>query len=107
VNDPEAAKTLRGAKLALPRSALPKVESGQIYVADLLNLAVLDPEGKILGQVHRIQEVGESDILWIQNSEGQETPVPYEKDFIAGTNLQTRQLQLTELALDLFQMNSS
>lgn len=107
VDDPERAQALRGAKLALPRSELPEVETGQIYVADLLNCDVLDPEGKILGQVHRIQEVGESQILWIRSSQGQETPVPYESDFIAKTDLQDKHLYLTKMALELFQMNLS
>lgn len=106
-NTPEAAKACGGEKLALPREEMPALDSGQIYLTDLLQIQVLDSGGRVLGKVVAIQQVGDSDVLWIETAEHHRVPVPYETDFVAFTDLKAGQLKLTAMALDLFEMNQS
>jgi len=107
LDTPEAAKACSGEKLALPREEMPALDPGQIYLADLLQVQVLDSGDRILGRVVEIQQVGDSDVLWIETAEHHRVPVPYEKDFVASTDLKAGQLKLTAMALDLFEMNQS
>src|SRR6185295_16929050 len=50
VPDRNAAELLRGQPLAVPRAALPPLEEGEYYLADLVGAAVVGPEGP-LGRV--------------------------------------------------------
>ncbi len=104
---PEAAKAYRGATLALPRENLPQLEPGEIYLTDLVGLQIEGPDGKPLGKVVETQQVGESDILWIETEEGARVPIPYEQDFIVATQISKKKILLSEMALELFEINQS
>jgi 16S rRNA processing protein RimM len=59
----EAAMTLRGAQIGLPRSRLPAPEGGEIYWADLVGLEVVNREGVGLGRVAAVEEYGAHPVL--------------------------------------------
>ena len=64
--DRDAAADLTGARLGLPRSALPDPDDGQYYWADLIGLEVLDEAGKSLGAVWEMIETGANDVMVIR-----------------------------------------
>src|SRR5579883_1543389 len=49
VNDRDAAESLRGLRLYASRTALPKLEDDEFYLADLVGLDAVDSNGKPLG----------------------------------------------------------
>lgn len=66
VTDRNAAEALRGTELTVPRSALPPLEPGEYYHADLLGLPVVSLEGEALGQVVAIDDFGAGDVIEVE-----------------------------------------
>lgn len=70
VETKEQADALRGLRLFVPREALPAPDEDEFYLADLIGLAVVTPEGETLGRVKSVQDFGAGDILEITPAEG-------------------------------------
>lgn len=77
IQDRTAAECLRGQLLTVPRSALPPLEEGEYYHADLLGLACESSEGEALGTVVAVENFGAGDILEIEKPDGRRTMVPF------------------------------
>lgn len=69
----EGAEALNGTKLYLSRAALPERGADEWYVADLVGLAAVDPEGTPLGTVVAVHNFGASDIIEVAPASGGET----------------------------------
>ena len=74
--DRAAAETLRGTLLTVPRSALPPLEEGEYYYADLIGLIAVSDRGEPLGTVVAVENFGAGDILEIEHQSGQRFMVP-------------------------------
>ena len=68
IADRTAAEALRSTTLTVPRSALPPLEEGEYYHADLLGLAVVSDTGEPLGTVVAVANFGAGDILEIERA---------------------------------------
>ncbi|MEY4240024.1 MAG: rRNA processing protein RimM [Pseudomonadota bacterium] len=66
VADRNAAEALRGTTLTVPRSALPPLEKGEYYHADLLGLPAVSTDGADLGEVIAIENFGAGDVIEIR-----------------------------------------
>ncbi len=82
VPDRTAAEALRGQLLTVPRSALPPLDEGEYYHADLIGLPCQSAEGEALGTVVAVENFGAGDILEIEKPDGKRTMVPF-RDGIA------------------------
>ena len=76
VGDRTAAEALRGTTLTVPRSALPPLEEGEYYHADLLGLTAVSDTGEPLGTVVAVENFGAGDILEIESPSGKRFMVP-------------------------------
>lgn len=76
VADRIAAEALRGTVLTVPRSALPPLEEGEYYHADLIGLAVVSDAGEPLGTVIAVENYGAGDVLEIERADGKRFMVP-------------------------------
>lgn len=76
VPDRNAAEALRGTELSVPRSALPPLEEGEYYHADLLGLRAVSSEGDLLGRVVAVENFGASDVVEIERPNGKRFMVP-------------------------------
>lgn len=76
VADRTAAEALRSTTLTVPRSALPPLEDGEYYHADLLGLAAVSDIGEPLGAVIGVENFGAGDILEIEQPDGKRFMVP-------------------------------
>jgi len=76
VPDRTAAEALRGTALTVPRSALPPLEDGEYYHADLIGLAAVSDAGEPLGAVVAVENFGAGDVLEIERPSGQRFMVP-------------------------------
>lgn len=82
----EQAQALSGLLVAVPRSALPELESGrEYYWRDLIGMTVKDTGGHLLGTVERLLETGAHDVLVIRG-DGGETLVPFADPFVVEVN---------------------
>ncbi len=86
VTDRNAAEALRGTELTVPRSALPELEEGEYYHADLIGLPVVSETGEALGSVRAVENFGAGDILEIERSNGKRFMVPMTEEAVPEWN---------------------
>lgn len=86
VTDRNAAEALRGTELTVPRSALPPLEDGEYYHADLLGLPAVSLEGEALGHVVAIDDFGAGDVLEIERPDLKRFMVPMNGDAVPEWN---------------------
>ena len=77
IGDRNAAEALRGQLVTIPRSALPPLEEGEYYHADLIGLACESRDGEPLGQVVAVENFGAGDIVEIEQPNGRRVMVPF------------------------------
>ena len=77
IPDRTAAEALRGQLVTVPRSALPPLEEGEYYHADLIGLLCESVAGEALGKVVAVEDFGAGDILEIEKPDGRRTMVPF------------------------------
>ena len=63
IDDRNAAETLKGLELSIPRHRLPEAEADEIYHTDLIGLSIVDPGGARLGAVVAIPDFGAGELL--------------------------------------------
>src|SRR5205085_6231129 len=77
INDRNAAEALRGTELSVPRTALPPLEEGEYYHADLLGLPCQSEAGEPLGTVVAVENFGAGDLVEIERPDGRRSLVPF------------------------------
>ena len=68
--DRNAAESLKGQRLYVPRAALPAPEAGEFYHADLIGLRAEAPSGNPLGTVRGVHNFGAGDVIEIEFADG-------------------------------------
>jgi 16S rRNA processing protein RimM len=77
IADRSAAEALRGSLIEVDRSALPPLEQGEYYHADLIGLAAVDAQGNPIGQVVAVENYGAGDLLEIEAANGKRSLIPF------------------------------
>ena len=77
VNDRSVAEALRGSLIEIDRSALPPLEEGEYYHADLIGLGAVDREGRAVGTVVSVENFGAGDLLEIELADGKRSLIPF------------------------------
>jgi len=77
INDRSAAEALRGSLVEVDRSALPPLEEGEYYHADLIGLPCVDRDGQAVGTVLAIENYGAGDLLEIELEDGKRSLTPF------------------------------
>jgi 16S rRNA processing protein RimM len=77
VNDRSAAEALRGALVEIDRAALPPLDEGEYYHADLIGLPALDRDGNNIGTVAAVENYGAGDLLEIERENGKRSLIPF------------------------------
>lgn len=102
VADRDAAEAFKGTELFVARQRLPEPEAGEIYLGDLIGLAVISGGAK-LGKVIAIQNYGAGDLLDVKVDERKVTVlIPFAKDFVVEVDAAARRIivELPEGFLD-------
>ena len=71
IDDRDAAEALKGTRLYVPKSVLPKPGDGDYYHADLIGLKAETEDGDALGTVKAVHNFGAGDIIEIADESGQ------------------------------------
>jgi 16S rRNA processing protein RimM len=79
VADRNQAEVLRGLQLFIPRASLPPPEEDEFYLADLIGLAVVSPEGEAMGSIKAVNDFGAGDLLEIAPAHGASWWLPFTK----------------------------
>ena len=80
VGDRSAAEALRGSLVEVERSALPPLEEGEYYHADLIGLPAVDRMGRHLGKVVAVENFGAGDLLEIELEDGRRSLIPFKPE---------------------------
>ena len=80
VADRSAAEALRGSLVEIDRAALPPLEEGEYYHADLIGLAAVDYDGNAVGKVTAVENYGAGDLLEIELKSGKRALIPFKPD---------------------------
>lgn len=73
----DAALTIKGADVGVPRAALPAPGPGEIYWSDLAGLAVVNRTGVMLGRVAGVDDNGAHPVLRVGNEGRAERLIPF------------------------------
>ncbi len=88
VTDRTAAEALKGTELFIPRARLPEPGENQVYLRDLIGLAVWLKDGAKLGDVVATPNYGAGDLLDIKVEGRKDTVlIPITMDFVVETNV--------------------
>lgn len=77
VADRSAAEALRGKLVEVDRDALPALEEGEYYHADLIGLPCVDGEGEAVGTVVAVENFGAGDLLEVEVDGGRRSLIPF------------------------------
>ena len=77
IDDRSAAEALRGTLVEVDRSALPPLEAGEYYHADLIGLPAVDRDGNAVGTVVAVENYGAGDLLEIELEGGRRSLIPF------------------------------
>ena len=71
------AEALRGQLIEVDRAALPALDDGEYYHADLIGLPCVDPDGAPLGMVATVENYGAGDLLEVALTGGRKALIPF------------------------------
>ncbi|MDQ3077331.1 MAG: ribosome maturation factor RimM [Pseudomonadota bacterium] len=77
ISDRSAAEALRGSLVEVDRAALPALEDGEYYHADMIGLPCVDGAGRAVGTVAGIEDFGAGELLEIALPGGKRTLIPF------------------------------
>ena len=77
IDDRSAAEALRGSLVEIDRAALPPLEEGEYYHADLIGLPCVGAAGKAVGTVVAVENYGAGDLLEIETEGGKRALIPF------------------------------
>ena len=93
IPDRNAAESLKGARIFVPRSSFPTPEEGEFYWVDLIGLQVVNREGVALGEVRDLLSTGPQTVLVLQAEEGGkavERMIPFVSVYVDKVDTQAR-----------------
>jgi 16S rRNA processing protein RimM len=77
ISDRWAAESLRGSLVEIDRSALPPLQEGEYYHADLIGLEAVNRDGKAIGTVVAVENYGAGDLLEVELGDGKTALIPF------------------------------
>ncbi|MBZ0218309.1 MAG: ribosome maturation factor RimM [Fimbriimonadaceae bacterium] len=103
IGDRNAAEALKGVELYTGRENLPVPEDESWYIADLIGLAVFDPDNRKLGQVSAVHNFGAGDVLEIVPDVGSTSGlVPFTREHVPKVEIAAGRITVMATA-DLFE----
>jgi 16S rRNA processing protein RimM len=86
VTDRNAAEALRGTELFVARTRLPEPEDDEVYVHDLIGLAVHLADGSLLGEIVDVADYGAGDLIDVKIEGRKDTVlIPFADQYVLET----------------------
>src|SRR4051812_14722961 len=77
IADRSSAEALRGSLVEVDRTALPPLEAGEYYHADIIGLPCEDRDGNAVGTVVAVENYGAGDLLEVELEGGKRSLIPF------------------------------
>ncbi len=87
VDDRDAAESIVGRDLFVPRDRLPPPENDEWYYSDLIGLTARSHDGEMLGTVIAVHDFGAGDLIEIAPPSGKAFMVPFTAQCVPDINL--------------------
>lgn len=100
ITDRDVAARLLGMEIAVPRSAMPKLKPGEIYLMDLVGMSTKSITGEPLGVVESVTNNGAQDVLVLRDEAVlDETGQPMQRliPFVRGPIIESVSLEANEI----------
>jgi 16S rRNA processing protein RimM len=97
VMDRNAAQSLRGARIFVPRSSFPTAGHDEYYWVDLIGLQVVNRQGLLLGEVKELLSAGPQTVLVLElllDNQPVERMIPFVAAFVDTVDLEGRKIQV-------------
>jgi 16S rRNA processing protein RimM len=78
----EQADAMRGLRLYVAREDLPEPDEDEFYLADLIGLEAVTPEGQPLGRIKAVPNFGAGDMLEIDPGQGPTWYLPFTREAV-------------------------
>jgi 16S rRNA processing protein RimM len=95
LQDRDSADLWRGRYLLAPFSELPPLEEDQVYLHDLIGMAVVGMNGELLGAVTTFYELPQGIMLDVQTPRGS-VMIPYRPEIIIRTDIEARAIVIND-----------
>ncbi len=96
VTDRNGAEALVGTTVEISPEERYVLEEGAYWVDDLIGLTVVDHStGEVLGTVSDVMPAGENDLYTVRDEKGADHFIPAVKEFIAGVDLDRREIRIS------------
>ena len=95
LQDRDSADLWRGRYLLAPFSELPPLEEDQVYLHDLIGMAVVSANGERVGAVTTFYELPQGIMLDVQTTRGS-VMIPYRPEIIVRTDIQARSIVIND-----------
>ncbi|HHT14853.1 MAG: ribosome maturation factor RimM [Christensenellales bacterium] len=90
----DKAEKLRGERLYIHRSQLPKLEENQYYIVDLIDSLVVDDANQTIGSIVDVKQYASNDVYIIKAVDGKGIMIPALKDLIISFDADKKKLTL-------------
>lgn len=91
INDIEKYK---GKSLLVPREDAIKLGKDEYFIADLINITVIDEEENMIGHLKDVLETGANDVYVIETQEKKEILLPAIKDCIIDVDIEKKKMKI-------------
>jgi 16S rRNA processing protein RimM len=100
ITDREAAETLKGQRLYVPRARLPAPEPDEFYYTDLVGMAAQRPTGEAVGKVRAVYDFGAGEVLEIVDETGVLNMVPFTREAVPEIDIAAGYVIVADAYLD-------
>jgi 16S rRNA processing protein RimM len=91
VADRNAAEAIKGVELYVVREKLPAAAEGEFYHADLIGLAAVDRDGKVIGEIVAVHNFGAGDLIEVRLVGSAKTEfIPFTDDAVPEVDIAAR-----------------
>lgn len=97
VDSIDEAQKLAGSVMYLYRDNMKQLPKGEVYIADLLGLPVILPDGEEIGIVCDVFPTGANDVVAIKTPDGKELLAPFIKDCFPDLDISDGKLLITPI----------
>lgn len=94
LEDCDVVARLRNQLVYVQASELPALPEGEYYYHQLIDLSVVDEQGRELGVLTEILETGANDVYVVTGADGKELLLPVLENVVLGVDLEKRQIRV-------------
>ena len=94
VEDRTAAEKLKGQSFSIPQNLLQSEEGETIFLSEILDFQIVDPNGKVLGKISGFSNNVAQDVLVVEKADGGQAEIPFVEDFIVEIDFDNKKIEM-------------